>query len=126
MLRFAIAAYLIWLFVVAATAQHNHPPQDAQLHEQFYSTWKIPDSGRPRVSSCCSLMDCYPTQIRLTRAGNYEARRREDGAWINIPPGILEQNQSDPRESPDGSSHVCMQPPGQYNRVYCAVLGSAG
>lgn len=91
----------------------------------FYAKWLIPNPGGDRSSSCCSERDCYSTAIRL-RAGRYEARRREDGKWIVVPDGILEQNQGDPRESPDGASHVCMQPPGINDRVYCAVLGSAG
>ena len=41
-----------------------------------------------------------------------------------IPVGILEDNQPDPRDSPDGRGHVCMQPPGKGNMVYCAVVGS--
>ena len=42
---FAALAVLVMLLVFhrAAFAQHhNHPPQDATLHEQFYSTWMAP------------------------------------------------------------------------------------
>ncbi len=40
--------------------------------------------------------------------------------WRQIPPGRLEHNWNDARESPDGQSHVC------FNQMYtlCAVLGS--
>jgi hypothetical protein len=37
--------------------------------------------------------------------------------------GILEENQLDPRDSPDGRGHVCMDPPRKGNMVFCAVLG---
>lgn len=105
--------------------QHHHPPQDAQLHDRFYSTWYMPNGGMPRNSSCCNLKDCYPTTIK--KVGDvYFARRREDGAWIPIPTSKIEQNQSDPRESPDGRSHVCMAAPSGGANVYCAVLGTDG
>jgi hypothetical protein len=32
--------------------------------------------------------------------------------------GILEDNQPDPRDSPDGRGHVCMPPPGTGNLDY--------
>jgi hypothetical protein len=38
--------------------------------------------------------------------------------------GLLEHNQSDPRESPDHQSQACISPPNKGNNVYCAVLGS--
>ena len=108
----------------AAYAQtHNHPPQDALLHEQFYSTWQIPNYGNPRVYSCCNKKDCYPTSIKMVD-GKYYARRREDGHWVYINPDRLEQNQTDMKESPDGQSHACMGPPGVSNTVYCATLGA--
>lgn len=123
MLRALVATVLLCLIVPAWGQSHHHPPQDAQLHEQFYSTWLMPNGGQKRTSSCCNLQDCYPTQMRNV-GGTWFAKRREDGQWIAVPSGKLEQNQSDPRESPDGQAHVCMPPPGYGYGVYCAVLGS--
>ncbi len=116
---------LFALLITPATAQehHHHPPQDQHLHDMFYNTWRMPNGGLPRTSSCCNDRDCYPTSIEL-RGGKYYARRREDGAWIEVPASKLEHNQSDPRESPDGQNHVCMPPPGYGQGVYCAVLGN--
>ena len=117
---------LLTLFLLISTAaaqdHSHHPPQDQRLHDTFYNSWRMPNGGQPRGSSCCSDRDCYPTAIEL-REGRYYARRREDGAWIQIPRWKLEHTQEDPRESPDGQSHVCMPPPGHGNGVYCAVLG---
>lgn len=102
----------------------GHPPQDQAIHEKFYQYWNRPDYPS---ASCCNNQDCYPTEFRRTRDGqHWEALRREDGAWIMIPDEKLEQNvtQREPYDSPDGRSHVCMQPPGQSDWVWCAVLGN--
>lgn len=124
-MRAAVVFYLLWLFMYAATAQnHKHGHEDGL--PDFYAKWLIPNPHGYRSSSCCNERDCYPAPIRLNRElGRYEFLRREDKRWFPIPPSILEQNQPDPRESPDGASHVCAQPPGINDRVYCAVLGSA-
>lgn len=104
---------------------HMHPPQDAQLHEQFYKTWNKPNVRNDkdeRTQSCCNLVDCYPTTIKKIN-GDWLYLHRETQTWKTIPPYILEHNQSDPRESPDGGSHVCATATGV---LYCATLGSAG
>lgn len=124
MLRIAVILALFVLWLIPALAQ-SHVHGDQGGLPDFYAKWLIPNPGGNRSSSCCSEKDCYSTAIEL-RHGAYYARRREDQRWIRVPDSVLEQNQPDPRESPDGSSHVCMQPPGIQDRVYCAVLGSAG
>jgi GH15 family glucan-1,4-alpha-glucosidase len=119
--------WLVGLLLIAtpiAAQEHFHPPQDAQLHDQFYNTWSRPNGGQPRVASCCNKHDCYPTRIER-RGASWYALRREDHAWIRIPQGLLEHEQLDPRESPDGQNHACIAPPQYGNVVYCAVLGSA-
>jgi hypothetical protein len=101
-----------------SSAHHNHPPQDAALHEMFYSSWMMPD--HPNVS-CCNKQDCYPTEARY-RDGFWEARRREDGHFVRIPWEKVEQR----RDNPDGRNHVCMPSPERSPRgdeVYCFVLG---
>jgi hypothetical protein len=98
-----------------ALADHHHPPQDAAIHEQFYSDWMRPDA--PTVS-CCGLKDCYPTSFKLVGRAWY-AQRREDGEWIPVPSHKFERR----RDSPDGRNHVCMQAPGNSNTVFCAILG---
>jgi hypothetical protein len=100
-----------------AHARH-HPPEDIPIHEKFYSNWMMPD--RP-TTSCCNNQDCYPTEVRF-RDGFWEAKRREDGAYVRIPWQKIEQN----RDNPDGRSHVCMPPPVSHRDdvVYCFTLGA--
>lgn len=119
-----------WLVVAAACAafllvgthakgQHFHPPQDAELHERFYSTWMRPD--KPSVS-CCNLEDCYPTEARFHN-GTWFAKRREDGKWLAVPPAKIEHN----RDSPDGRNHLCAPKPAYEasyeNGVICFKAG---
>lgn len=110
---------LLALTSAALADDHQHPPQDADLHDAFYSTWRVPNGGAYRGSSCCNKKDCYPAQIK-SQAGQVFFLHRETRQWKIIPQGIIEANQPDPRESPDGQSHVCASPTGA---VYCAVLG---
>jgi hypothetical protein len=109
----AIIGGLLALWVTAAAAQHADHPRDLALHERFYKTWNQPtvrDKDGKRTSSCCSDKDCYPTIIKHIGQFFY-AQRREDQRWLQVPDRILEENADDPRESPDGQSHVCMTPP---------------
>lgn len=122
MIRTLVVLIFVAIAIRAAMSQHHHPPQDAQIHEQFYQTWLMPNGGKPRVYGCCNKIDCYPAEIK-EESGNYFARTRDGQRWIPIPPSKLEDLQSDPRESPDGRSHVCM--PATEAGVYCAVRGSA-
>jgi hypothetical protein len=106
---------------LAAKAQdhgHTHPPQDAAVHEKFYSTWYMPDNP---TKSCCNKQDCYPTEIKYIGTTLF-ARRREDGQWIVVPAQKIERN----RDNPDGRNHVCMPPPNhsQAGSVFCFSLGS--
>ena len=103
---------------VSASAQHQHPPQDEEIHEKFYSTWMRPDN--PHLS-CCSQHDCYPTEARI-EGDIWLAKRREDGKWLRVPPQKVEQK----RDNPDGRSHLCApRPERAYSAdVYCFTPGS--
>lgn len=102
------------LVLTPALAQdHHHPPQDAVLHDIFYSTWMRPD--QPTVS-CCNKVDCAPAEARMT-SGGWVARRRNDTQWFRIPPEKIELN----RDSPDGRSHLCAA-----DKVFCFIAGTAG
>ncbi|OPY96852.1 hypothetical protein A5906_00610 [Bradyrhizobium sacchari] len=105
---------------VARDGSHrHHPPQDQQLHEKFYSNWRMPDNP---VLSCCNNADCYPTEIRYDE-GRIYARRREDGKYILIPSQKVERH----RDNPDGRNHICAPPPSAslVDTVYCFALGGA-
>ncbi len=100
----------------------SHDPVTAKTPEElrvfhFYATWYRPPE---RTFSCCNMQDCHVVQIRRQGQTFYFLDNIYQFGWREIPPGRLEQNTSDPRESPDGNSHVCFN--GMY--VLCAVLGS--
>ena len=100
----------------AATARN---PTEKAVFE-FYATWMRPPG---RFYSCCNMQDCHVVQIKQEK-GRWlfldTFSYSDGGHWRVIPPDILEQNASDPRESPDGNSHVCFN----ASVVLCAVLGS--
>lgn len=89
----------------------------------FYQTWLKPDNRKPdgtRDGSCCSNTDCHPV-ARVKRVGeNWFFFDAATAQWYLIPEGKFEDNQPDPRDSPDGQWHVC----NQGATVYCAVRGS--
>jgi hypothetical protein len=123
--NFGGAALLYWLLYPASSQELHRHTHDGDVGH-FYQTWMRPGDfglGIPhRKNSCCNEKDCYSTSFKFV-GGTWFAQRREDGEWMPIPVGILEENQLDPRDSPDGRGHVCMQPPGTGNLVFCAVLG---
>ena len=117
-MRLILAAALFWaVFLLPAMAQeqsvpHNHPPEDAAIHELFYSGWMRPDA--PHIS-CCSKQDCYPAQARF-REGTWFVKHRETGNWLPVPPEKIEHN----LDNPDGRNHACISPSGH---VFCFIAG---
>lgn len=109
-----------WLIqtVKIRAQEHEHPPQDLEIHEKFYSTWFMPDKPE---SSCCNQRDCYPAEAKPDGAG-WLVRRREDGKWLPVPGNKMEWG----RDSPDGRSHVCASSPMAGDYVYCFILGAGG
>jgi hypothetical protein len=131
-------------------------PKDGDLHDRFYNGWERPDMG-PGFG-CCHKQDCYPTKFRRMGGKWYALRRKwveagvyeylpedEAASWIHIPEHLFEHNlvpgqpavnlkqntQREPRESPDGQSHVCiLMTGGEHGDVaeqpLCAVLGGQG
>lgn len=106
--------FLLPLAIPQAVAQHFHPPQHAELHEQFYSNWYRPD--QPAVS-CCNKMDCAPAEARFVN-GQWIARKFGETVWHRIPPQKVELN----RDSPDGRSHLCEL----GGSVFCFIAGAGG
>jgi hypothetical protein len=120
----AIAILCLCATPAFADDEHNHPPQDVPLHEQFYIQWKVPNGGNPRAVSCCNKMDCYPTAVRYDPVQKaWFALRREDHEWVVVHPEKLEQLQTDEEPSPDHQSHACIRPPQLGGQVVCATLG---
>ncbi len=112
---------IVTLSLLSAGTAISHDPGTAKSATEaavfnFYATWMRPPE---RSMSCCSTNDCHVVQIK--REGDtYYFLDIYEHRWRAIPPDRLEHNASDPRESPDGSSHVC------FNSMFvlCAVLGS--
>lgn len=114
---------------------HLHPAQDQSVHDQFYSDWQRLDTG----TSCCNKQDCFPTQFKVDKAGNWYALRRDGwqdtglaSNWVRVPDHLLEHNAMSatyarhPRGSPDGRNHVCIANDfaGSVPTVLCAVVGA--
>lgn len=98
-----LVADALFLSMPLKAQEHRHPPADSTLHEQFYSTWMMPDHPK---SSCCNKADCYPTEAKFEN-GNWYGKRREDGKWLLIPPKKVEQL----RDMPDTRAHMCAPRP---------------
>ncbi len=113
---------VIALILPSAGPASSHDPGKARNATEaavfnFYQTWyRIPE----RTYSCCDMKDCHIVEIRREGERYYFLDNVYEHAWRPIPPDRLEHNAKDPRESPDGSSHVC------FNSMFvlCAVLGS--
>lgn len=84
----------------------------AQLHAEFYSKLMRKDTK----TSCCNMVDCRPTQSRMTR-DHYEVM--VDGEWTTVPPVAIQNV-----PSPDGEAHVCAPAQRGVNKgvIYCVVL----
>ena len=98
---------------------------------EFYAGWKRPDlrekKNNTRWSSCCNKTDCHEVDVKTER-GIWFFKDIYTQQWFPIPADKLEDNQPDPRESPDGKSHVCYSAyttsSVAYVNIFCAVLGS--
>ncbi len=120
--RWLFPASIVILALLSVGTATSHDSGTAQSLEEarvfhFYSTWyRIPD----RTFSCCNMNDCHTVEIRREGEQYFFLDNVYTHSWRLIPPARLEHNAKDPRESPDGSSHVCFI----ASNVYCAVLGS--
>lgn len=93
---------LISAQAIAQTHEHQHPPQDATLHWDFYIKWKRIDRTEfPTIVGCCDSKDCYPTKARFEN-GQWWALRREGNKWIPIPASKVDYG-----AAPDGRAHLC-------------------
>lgn len=126
--------YIVICWAFPAKAQHN--PEDMDLHTNFYASWNRPDpryNGHgeeeegsaykkgDRYLACCNNRDCEPMKTKFV-GDHWEAYWKLKEKWVVIPDILIESNQPDPRESPDGQSHVCINQNSEH--VLCVVLGS--
>lgn len=105
---------------LAAEQQLHHHEGASGVVDQFYSYWLRPNAGKPRTASCCNKLDCYATKAYKVGSHWFFIHRETQKPRI-VPDEVVEHLQSDPRESPDGESHVCANVIGT---VYCFVAGS--
>jgi hypothetical protein len=132
--------FKIMLLICLLGGMYSHAyGEEPHSHEgdvgQFYMTWMRPENAclSPNVqegshcghrkSSCCNKQDCHGTQVKKID-GRWQFwdywSWTEAPRWRDVPDSVLEHNQPDPRESPDGQNHVCASP----GHVFCAVFGS--
>jgi hypothetical protein len=102
----------LWAVFSCPVQAHDHPPEHAQLHDQFYKTWERPDWPG---FSCCNDKDCGPAEAKMVD-GVWFARHVNGTRWYKIPPQKVEYN----RDSPDGRNHLCAI----GEQVYCFIAGS--
>jgi hypothetical protein len=57
-------------FASPSLTQHHHRPEDADLHEKFYRTWRMSNEW-----SCCDNRDCYPTEVRIVGGDIFAVER---------------------------------------------------
>ena len=108
-LFFVIA--FIWLYSMSHAQEHRHGPHVLPDDlGRWYSSWMRPDN---RMISCCSLMDCEPTEARIVR-GQWQAFSRRQNRWVDIPDSKIERE----REVPVGA-HLCENATG----VLCFGVG---
>ena len=91
-------------------ARGFHGQGHGKWHENFYKNLKRPDE---KDQSCCSLNDCTPTQVRMSRFGYYEVM--VEGEWILVPLKKIVRV-----SAPDGGAHVCYQK--RVKLLYCVIL----
>jgi hypothetical protein len=128
----AVAVALLWAMMALAGSARAHDAhlalsvEDQKIYE-FYAHWMRPKGNfagmAHRGASCCNKTDCFPVvEIRLS-GGRYSIRvqtPRGISPEYRVDPAIIESNQTDPRESPDGKSHACII----GGMVACFVEGS--
>lgn len=102
-----LLALLFWLgLCIGAIAEEPHDHALMGKVGEFYSKWMVPNQGRPRQVSCCNQQDCHEAQLRRSN-GRWEFMSRDTRQWTSIPEAIIEYNQRDGLDSPDGKPHVC-------------------
>ena len=120
----AAIALFFWTHAFARADDYSHSHEDAV--GKFYQNWQIPSSGwnnGKRGGSCCNRTDCRPVvNMRRGGGGTQVQMQERDGSlshWYTVPDDRWEDQQPDPRESPDGRSHACVR----TGIVICAVRG---
>ena len=109
-------ALSVFLCLGAGAQDGYHGAGHDRWHQDFYAKLRRNDGQ----GSCCSLMDCRPTQSRMT-GDHYEVK--VDDEWVPVPNDKINNV-----VAPDGGAHVCA--PRQVGRnkgvLFCVILPSEG
>lgn len=98
-MRLGRALIIAGLVSVALSAlAHDHPPEHAQLHDQFYNRLRQPDKPN---AGCCADKHCYPTPARFEN-GVWWAFRKSKNAFVSIPAHKVNKE-----PTVDGQAHLC-------------------
>jgi hypothetical protein len=123
----AITMLLLGLYFIGQHVAHAQEVQPGHTHDgevgAFYQSWYLPnhrDLQGYRKGSCCNNIDCHPVNQIKQVGEKWFFFDIPTNQWVLIPATLLEDNQPDPRDSPDGQWHVC----NQGSTVFCAVRGS--
>lgn len=108
-IRAAIIVLVPLLFLTLAAGQdgHRHPASDAESHHSFYYWLTRPDIPNSLPGSCCSDGDCYSTKARRGPLGQWQALRREDRVWIDIPEERIVTRQNELALRPTYEATLC-------------------
>lgn len=117
-LTLSAVAALVVLCLSTAAAQdgHRHPEHDMEAHKSFYWYLTRPDIPNAMRGSCCGDGDCYSTPARTVN-GRWQALRREDQQWIDIPEERVVTREDELARRPDHQATLCALP----SFTYCFV-----
>jgi len=139
-LMFAVAGGIILVFCSLVFAHEHQPGETAEQQRivDFYASWHRPKGDyqiEHRRPLCCygtgARQDCFPVLARrVSTDGKEELMPDVSGLpttvqaeygykWYPNNYHVTEDQQIDPRESPDGRSHMCIL----GNTVVCYVRG---
>lgn len=122
-IRIVLATLALLCLTSAAAAQHDHrhPPQDARAHETYYYYLTRPDVPNSLPGSCCGSGDCYAAPARFV-GDHWEALRREDQVWIEIPNERIVTREDQLARRPTYEATLCAT----RNFTYCFVRPEGG
>lgn len=139
---FIMLILVLFMATIYKAKAHEHmageSTEQARVIE-FYKTWHRPKgdfSMTHRVGLCCyaggDSQDCFPVLAQRTNekgiievtpdvsGATTMVQARYGGKWWPLIHNIEEDKQPDPRESPDGRSHMCVTD----SVVLCYVAGA--
>lgn len=123
-LAFVVALGILGFAAQQAQGQsgHRHPDGDLDAHKSFYWWLTRPDIPGSQPGSCCGDGDCYPTRARQGPDGQWQALRREDNVWVDIPENRIVTREDQLALRPTYEATLCAFP----HMIYCFVAPEGG